>query len=82
MPPAVSGAYPRRAELIARYADRTDFDVEGMNWYEAFANWKTGIVVQQIYIRHYRGQTDDERFASYGEYAKPLFAAARELLKV
>ena len=51
-----------------------------MNWYEAFARWKTAVVVQQIYIRYARGQTTDERFATYGDYAEPLFEAARELL--
>ncbi len=80
MPPFVSRPYPRRAALIARYAERTGFDVADMNWYEAFARWKTAVVVQQIYIRYARGQTDDPRFASYGDYAEPLFEAARDLL--
>ena len=80
MPPMVSEPYPGRAELIAHYAQRTGFDVGDMNWYEAFALWKTGVVVQQIYIRYARGQTDDQRFATYGDYAEPLFEAARGLL--
>lgn len=80
MPPFVTVAYPRRAELIARYAARTGFDLGDMNWYEAFALWKTGVVVQQIYIRYARGQTDDARFAPYGDYAEPLFEAAADLL--
>ncbi|MDE0811564.1 MAG: phosphotransferase family protein [Alphaproteobacteria bacterium] len=80
MPPFVTTTYPRRADLIARYGERTGFDVAGMNWYEAFALWKTAVVVQQIYIRYARGQTDDERFATYGGYAEPLFEAARVLL--
>jgi aminoglycoside phosphotransferase (APT) family kinase protein len=80
MPPIVRKPYPGRAELIAHYAQRTGFDVGDMNWYEAVALWKTGVVVQQIYIRYARGQTNDQRFATYDDYAEPLFEAARGLL--
>ena len=82
MPPATgSNRYPKRAELIEHYAKRTGFDVDDMNWYEAFARWKTAVVVQQIFIRYKRGQTQDERFSQYGNYAEPLFDAALVLLE-
>ena len=55
--------FPTRAEIAARYADRRRIPVETIPWYEAFAIWKTAVVVQQIYIRFVRGQTDDPRFA-------------------
>ncbi len=32
--------YPRRAELLDRYADLTDADVSGVNWYAALAMYK------------------------------------------
>ena len=35
----------------------TGIDSSGIEWYEAFAMWKTAVVVQQIYIRYARGQT-------------------------
>lgn len=55
--------FATRAQLKARYAERRGIDVSGLDWYEAFAHWKTAVVLQQIYIRYVRGQTKDERFA-------------------
>ena len=51
-----------------------------MAWYEAFALWKTAVVIQQIYIRYKRGQTQDERFAAYPERVPALLACAAMLL--
>jgi len=61
------GSYPTRAEITARYASRSPIDLSGIRWYEAFALWKTAIVIQQIYIRFKLGQTKDQRFADMGE---------------
>ncbi|MEE2702840.1 MAG: phosphotransferase family protein [Myxococcota bacterium] len=55
--------FPTRAEIAQRYADRRRIPLDTIPWYEAFAIWKTAVVVQQIYIRFVRGQTDDRRFA-------------------
>ena len=53
--------------------------MSSINWYEAFAMWKTAVVVQQIYIRYARGQTKDERFARIAERAPLLLEAASRL---
>ena len=58
--------FPRRAALVERYAQRAGIDVADIRWYESFALWKTAIVLQQIYIRFARGQTQDARFAEMG----------------
>ena len=42
-------------------------------WYESFALWKTAVVLQQIYIRWVRGQTQDARFEGLGTRV-PLLA--------
>lgn len=80
-PPYVREPYPLRAELTARYAERTGFNVDDINWYESFARWKTAVVVQQIFIRYQRGQTQDERFAGYGAFTEPLIDSAGILLE-
>lgn len=54
-----------RAELLARYGERTGRDVAGMLFYYCFALFKTAVVAQQIYARYKQGLTDDERFASF-----------------
>jgi hypothetical protein len=50
-------------------------------WYVVFGTWKLGIVLQQIYIRWLRGQTQDARFEPLGGGARTLFrvAAARRV---
>ena len=73
-------AFPTRADIAARYADSSGLDLSAIDWYEAFALWKTAVVVQQIYIRFKRGQTRDERFAAYNERVPTLLNQARALL--
>lgn len=70
--------FPTRQELRERYAERRDVDLARIPWYEAFAIWKTAVVLQQIYIRYVRGQTDDERFAQMGERVKVLIDIASD----
>ena len=72
--------YPRRAEIAAHYADRTGVPLAGIAWYEAFAIWKSAVVLQQIYIRYKRGQTKDERFAKLGSVVPLLLQLASDTL--
>ena len=53
-----------RAELLDRYAQRTSIDLTGIAFYEVFAVFKLAVVLQQIFYRYHRGQTDDIRFAN------------------
>ena len=48
---------------IARYAERTGFPVHDVVWYQAWGAFKLAVILQQIYIRWLRGQTQDRRFA-------------------
>lgn len=57
--------FPSRADAIERYAGRTGFDVAAIGWYQVFAAFKLAVIIQQIYIRFVRGQTQDERFRQY-----------------
>jgi aminoglycoside phosphotransferase (APT) family kinase protein len=58
---------PSRAAMVQRYATGRDFDVRSVRWYEAFAAWKTAIVLQQLYARFLRGETTDERMGTRGQ---------------
>ncbi len=69
MPTAEPGFASRR-EAIERYARLTGFDVGEIDWYYAFAAMKFAVIIQQIYIRYRRGQTQDERFANYDARAR------------
>ncbi len=52
---------PTRAEITARYAERTGIETSDAAWYEAFAQWKTGVVIQQLHRRWERGESTDPR---------------------
>ena len=53
--------------MIERYAARTGRDVSNVRYYEVFALFKIAVVIQQIYYRFVVGQTDDPRFATFGD---------------
>jgi aminoglycoside phosphotransferase (APT) family kinase protein len=73
--------FPTRAELSERYAQLRGIDLASIPWYEAFAHWKTAVVLQQIYIRFVRGQTDDQRFEMLGNAVPMLIRVASEVAK-
>jgi aminoglycoside phosphotransferase (APT) family kinase protein len=52
-----------RAEILERYAARARVDLRNIKFYEVFAVFKLAVVLQQIFYRYHRGQTDDTRFA-------------------
>ena len=56
-----------REEILERYAARTGFDLTDITFYEVFAVFKLTVVLQQIFFRYHRGQTDDPRFATLDE---------------
>ena len=68
---------PARAEVIDRYAARTGFDVGAVRWYEAFAAWKTAVILQQLYARWVRGESTDPRMARAGTDGRRPGAAGR-----
>ncbi len=71
--------WPSRAELVARYAEKTHRDVSRIAYYEVFAIFKVAVVLQQIYHRYHLGQTTDERFASMEGRVLGLIDIAAEM---
>ena len=68
-----------RKALADRYAERTGFDLGNLAFYETFALFKTAVVIEQIYVRWVRGQTQDDRFKSMGALVPLLAQAAQEV---
>jgi aminoglycoside phosphotransferase (APT) family kinase protein len=77
--PTWRDGFPSRAEAIERYAGRTGFDVAAIGWHQVFAAFKLAVIIQQIYIRFVRGQTQDRRFQFYWRRVLGLAAKARIL---
>jgi aminoglycoside phosphotransferase (APT) family kinase protein len=74
-------ALPTRAEVVERYAAGTGFDVGEVYWYEAFAAWKTAVVLQQLYTRYLRGESTDPRMADRGPMIAPQARRAMLILE-
>ena len=53
-----------RAQLVARYAERTGRRMEHVAFYVALAIWKLAILLEGSYRRHLTGTTDDPFFAT------------------
>lgn len=60
---------PGRDEVVARYSARTGLGLTraDVSWYEAFGCWKTAVILQQLYVRHLRGESADDRMTARGE---------------
>jgi aminoglycoside phosphotransferase (APT) family kinase protein len=69
-----------RDELIGRYAELTGRDMSLINYYEVFALFKLAVVLQQIYVRFHRGQTQDERFRHFDKRVHNLIQQAAALI--
>lgn len=72
--------FPTRAEVVERYARRSGLDLDHIAWYHVFGVFKLVVIVQQIYIRYQRGQTQDQRFAHYDDRVKNLARKGVELI--
>ncbi|PWT98852.1 MAG: phosphotransferase family protein [Terriglobia bacterium] len=68
-----------REQLIERYARRTSRDVSRIGYYEVLGIFKLAVILQQIYARFHRGQTQDERFRTFGGRARRLAQLAARL---
>jgi aminoglycoside phosphotransferase (APT) family kinase protein len=72
--------FPTRAELISRYAERSGRDVSHIHFYHMLGMYRVIVIVAQIYIRFQRGQTQDQRFAPFGELVKNLARSAMAMI--
>jgi aminoglycoside phosphotransferase (APT) family kinase protein len=82
-PPVLSGllsmpspkhGFLTRAELVERYAERSGRSVDAIRFYHVLALYRLAIIIAQIYVRYHHGQTQDERFAGFGDLI-PIIAA-------
>jgi aminoglycoside phosphotransferase (APT) family kinase protein len=71
--------FPSRAEMVARYRERTGRDTGDLTWYVVLAIWKLAILLEGSYARHLTGVTDDPFFA---ELEDGVPALARQALEV
>lgn len=58
MSPTGAGGFPRRSELVERYAETSGRDLAGIDFYVAFSHWKTACIVEGVYARYLHGALD------------------------
>lgn len=80
MPTHLPGFFTRE-EVVRRYAGRSGVDLSHIGYYEIFALFKLAVIVQQIYVRYVRGQTQDERFRDYAPRVEGLVKASMAALE-
>jgi aminoglycoside phosphotransferase (APT) family kinase protein len=52
--------YLTRAQLISRYRERMDLDLDALPWYQTLALWKASIFCEAIYTRWLNGERPDD----------------------
>jgi aminoglycoside phosphotransferase (APT) family kinase protein len=59
--------FPTRAELTARYEERSGRPVRALDWYVTLALWKAIVFMEGNYKRAVAGSTDDPYLKSFGD---------------
>ena len=72
--------FQRRADLLARYAERSGRDVSAIDYYTAFGYWKLACIVEGVYARYRGGAmgSDASGFEAFATQVERLAAAAEE----
>lgn len=79
--PTTPEGFLPRADLIARYGERSGRDLSEIDYYMAFASWKVAIILEGVYARHASGaygEAAGEDWRSYGDAVLELADRALE----
>ena len=78
---AALGGLPSRAELIARYTQRSTRDLSAVAWYEVMASFKLGIVLEGTHARAFAGKAPVEIGDLLHATTLVLFSRARARMR-
>jgi aminoglycoside phosphotransferase (APT) family kinase protein len=71
--------FPTRAELIARYEERSGRSMTDIRWYQTLALWKSIVFMEGNYKRAVSGATDDPFLKTFGDGVLELAARAEQV---
>src|SRR6201999_3381382 len=71
--------FPTRAELVARYEERSGRGVGDLRWYTTLALWKSIVFMEGNYRRAVEGRTDDPYLKSFGDGVLELASRAEKV---
>jgi aminoglycoside phosphotransferase (APT) family kinase protein len=68
--------WPTRAELVARYEERSGRSMTDIRWYQTLALWKSIVFMEGNYKRASSGMSDDPYLKAFGDGVVELAARA------
>jgi aminoglycoside phosphotransferase (APT) family kinase protein len=71
--------FPQRADLVARYEERSGRAMSDIRWYQTLALWKSIVFMEGNYKRAVSGTTDDPFLAAFGDGVIQLAQRAEEV---
>jgi aminoglycoside phosphotransferase (APT) family kinase protein len=73
--------FPLRAELVARYEERSGRPMTDIRWYQTLALWKSIVFMEGNYRRAVSGATDDPFLKRFGDGVVELASRAEDLTR-
>jgi len=67
--------------LTQRYADKTGRDLNNFQWYQAFAAWKLGIVLEASYAKYLSGESKNPNHEFFGFLVDQLMERAQRFAR-
>ena len=81
MQPSTAPGMLTRQEILDLYQEKTGLDTADFTFYLVYGYWRVAVILQQIYYRFFQGQTQDERFKTFGIATQHLGEHCRLLIK-
>jgi aminoglycoside phosphotransferase (APT) family kinase protein len=81
--PTVLDGFPRRAEIAARYAERSGRDLSRLDFYIAFGYWKLACILEGVYARYAAGHGagDQSAFEGFANHVVVLAETAKKAVE-
>ncbi|WP_088072271.1 phosphotransferase family protein [Gottfriedia luciferensis] len=76
----IQDGFMTRDQFIEAYAKKSGRDLSNIHYYLAFAYFKLAVIVQQIFYRFKSGQTNDQRFVKFDQFAENLIKIGYNLV--
>ena len=79
--PTLAPGFPSRAELVARYGEKSGLDVSDLDYYVALSQWKLASILEGVYARYASGQygSHSDDFSQFNKITDALANSALAL---
>ena len=81
MQPSTAPGMLTRREILDLYQEKTGLDTSDFTFYLVYGYWRVAVILQQIYYRYFKGQTQDERFKTFGIATQHLGEHCQRIIK-